>query len=63
MIETIIIYLLFPISLIIVGVLIWYIRRILQILENNSLEMNERFASFHQFLEETYQMDSKQSDS
>lgn len=57
MIEAIIIYLLFPISIVIIGVLIWYINKILQIIENNSLEINERFSSFHEFMEETYKMD------
>lgn len=57
MIEAIIIYLLFPISIAIIGVLIWYINKILQIIENNSLEINERFSSFHEFMEETYKMD------
>jgi len=57
MIEAIIIYLLFPISIIVIGILVWYINKILQIIENNSLEINERFSSFHQFMEETYKMD------
>ena len=57
MIEASIIYLLFPISIVIIGVLIWYINKILQIIENNSLEINERFSSFHEFMEETYKMD------
>ena len=57
MIESIVVYLLFPISLVSIGVLVWYIKRILQVIEDNSLELNERFASFHSFLEETYKMD------
>lgn len=57
MIESIIVYFLFPISLISIGVLVWYIKKILQVVEDNSLELNERFISFHNFLEETYKMD------
>lgn len=53
----IIIYLLFPISLVACGVLVWYIRKILLIMEEQSLELNERFSAFHSFLEETYNMD------
>lgn len=57
MIEQIIIYFLFPVTLIACGLLVWYIRRILSIMEEQSLEMNERFSVFHTFLEETYNMD------
>ena len=57
MIEQIIIYFLFPVTLIACGLLIWYIKRILSIMEEQSLEMNERFSVFHTFLEETYNMD------
>lgn len=57
MIEQIIIYFLFPVTLITCGLLVWYIRRILSIMEEQSLEMNERFSVFHTFLEETYNMD------
>ena len=54
MIEQIIIYFLFPVTLIACGLLVWYIRKILSIMEEQSLEMNERFSVFHTFLEETY---------
>lgn len=57
MIESIVAYFLFPISLVSIGVLVWYINRILQVVEDNSLELNEKFNSFHNFLEETYKMD------
>jgi len=53
----IIIYFLFPLSLVVCGVLLWYIRKLLIIIEDNSLEMKERFSAFHDFLEETYNMD------
>ena len=57
MIEQIIIYFLFPVTLIACGLLVWYIRKILSIMEEQSLEMNERFSVFHTFLEETYNSD------
>ena len=57
MIETIIVYLLFPLAIISNAVLLWYIRKLLDTIEDNSLEMKERFNSFHEFLDETYEMD------
>ncbi len=57
MIEQIIIYFLFPVTLIACGLLVWYIRRILSIVEEQSTELNERFSVFHTFLNETYNMD------
>jgi len=57
MIEQVIIYFLFPLSIVACGILTWYIRRILSIMEDRSLELNERFSVFHTFLEETYNMD------
>ena len=47
----------FPLSIIFNGVLLWYIRKLLGIIEDNSIEMKERFSAFHNFLEETYNMD------
>jgi|TARA_R110000851_G_scaffold329527_1_gene501474 hypothetical protein len=57
MIETIIVYLLFPLAIISTAVLLWYIRKLLDTIEDNSLEMKERFNAFHEFLDETYKMD------
>lgn len=57
MIEIVICYVLFPISVIATGTMVWYVRKILSIVEEQSLEMNERFKSFHSFLEETHNMD------
>ncbi len=57
MIEQIIIYFLFPLSIIACGMLVWYIRKILSVMEERSLEINERFSVFHDFLEETYNSD------
>ena len=57
MIEQVIIYFLFPLSLIACGLLTWYIRKVLSIMEEQSTELNERFSVFHTFLEETYNMD------
>ena len=57
MIETIICYVLFPILLAIIGIMVWYVNRILSIIEEQSIEINERFKAFHSFLEETHNMD------
>ncbi len=57
MIETLIIYLLFPLAIIFNAVLLWYIRKLLNIIEDNSVELKERFNTFHEFLDETYRMD------
>lgn len=57
MLEGIIIYFLFPTAVITISLLIWYIRKILSIIEDRSLEIRERFDSFHIFLDETYKMD------
>ena len=57
MIETLIIYLLFPLAIIFNAILLWYIRKLLSIIEDNSVEMKERFSAFHNFLDETYKMD------
>jgi hypothetical protein len=57
MIETLIIYLLFPLAIIFNAVLLWYIRKLLNIIEDNSIELKERFNTFHEFLDETYKMD------
>lgn len=57
MIEQTIIYFLFPLVIVACGLLIWYIRKILSIMEEQSLEMSERFSVFHIFLEETYNSD------
>ncbi len=57
MIETIICYVLFPILIAIIGIMIWYVNRVLSIIEDRSLEISERFRAFHLFLEETYKMD------
>lgn len=57
MIEQTIIYFLFPLAIVACGLLVWYIRRILSIMEEQSLEMSERFSVFHAFLEETYNSD------
>ena len=57
MIEALIIYLLFPLAIVFNAVLLWYIRKILAIIEDNSIEMKERFSTFHEFLDETYKMD------
>ncbi len=39
------------------GVLVWYTRRLLNLIEENSIELRERFRVFHKFLDETYKMD------
>ena len=57
MIELIICYVLFPISLAIIGIMVWNVKKILSIIEEQSLEMNERFKIFYSFLEETHNMD------
>lgn len=57
MIELIIIYFLFPAAVISSAVLSWYIKKLLMIIEENSVEMKERFSAFHNFLDETYKMD------
>ena len=57
MIETLIIYLLFPLAIIFNAVLLWYIKKLLNIIEDNSIELKERFNTFHEFLDETYKMD------
>ncbi len=57
MIETILAYIVLPLSIIVSSVLFWYVRRLLNIIENNSVELRERFRVFHHFLDETYKMD------
>mgnify|MGYP003154943348 FL=1 len=57
MIETLIIYLLFPLAIIFNAILLWYIKKLLNIIEDNSVELKERFNTFHEFLDETYKMD------
>lgn len=57
MIESLIIYLLFPLLVIFNAVLLWYIKKLFSIMEDNALELKERFSAFHNFLEETYNMD------
>ena len=57
MIENIFLFFLLPISITINGILIWYSRRLLNLIEENSLELRERFRAFHTFLDETYKMD------
>lgn len=57
MIETLIIYIIFPLAIVFNAILLWYIRKLLNIIEDNSVEMKERFNTFHEFLDETYKMD------
>ena len=57
MIETLIIYILFPLAIAFNAILLWYIRKLLNIIEDNSVELKERFNTFHEFLDETYKMD------
>ena len=57
MIESIFLFFLLPISIILNFVLIWYSARLLRLIEENSLELRERFRVFHTFLDETYKMD------
>ena len=57
MIENIILFFLLPISILLNGILIWYSRRLLNLIEENSIELRERFRVFHSFLDETYKMD------
>jgi len=57
MIENIFLFFLLPLSLFINGVLVWYSRRLLNLIENNSVELRERFRVFHAFLDKTYKMD------
>jgi len=57
MIEAIISYVLFPISVAVICIMVWYIRKMLSVIEDQSIEMNERFKSFHMFLDETHSMD------
>lgn len=57
MIETLIIYILFPLAIVFNAILLWYIRKLLNIIEDNSVELKERFNTFHEFLDETYKMD------
>jgi len=57
MIETLIIYLLLPLAIAFNIILLWYIRKLLNIIEDNSVELKERFNTFHEFLDETYKMD------
>ena len=57
MIETILAYIVLPLSIIVSSVLFWYVRRLLNLIEDNSVELRERFRAFHLFLDETYKMD------
>lgn len=57
MIESIFLFFLLPTSIIINFVLIWYSARLLRLIEEDSLELRERFRVFHTFLDETYKMD------
>lgn len=57
MIEALIVYLLFPLAIVFNAILLWYIRKLLIIIEDNSVELKERFNTFHEFLDETYKMD------
>ena len=57
MIETLILYFLFPLAIAFNIILLWYIRKLLIIIEDNSIELKERFNTFHEFLDETYKMD------
>ena len=57
MIESIFLFFLLPTSIIINFVLTWYSARLLRLIEEDSLELRERFRVFHTFLDETYKMD------
>jgi hypothetical protein len=57
MIEALLIYLLLPLAIAFNVVLLWYIKKLLVTIEDNSIEMKERFNTFHEFLDETYKMD------
>ena len=57
MIENIFLFFLLPLSLFVNGVLAWYTRGLLNLVEENSIELRERFRVFHTFLDETYEMD------
>lgn len=57
MIESIFLFFLLPLSLVANGILIWYTRRLLTLIEENSVELRERFRVFHEFLDKTYKMD------
>tara|TARA_R110001606_G_scaffold15039_8_gene62371 strand:- start:440 stop:727 length:288 start_codon:yes stop_codon:yes gene_type:complete len=57
MIEALLIYLLLPLVVAFNVVLLWYIKKLLVTIEDNSIEMKERFNTFHEFLDETYKMD------
>lgn len=57
MIETILAYIVLPLFIIVSSVLFWYVRRLLNLIEDNSVELRERFRAFHLFLDETYKMD------
>ena len=57
MIENIFLFFLLPLSLLANGILVWYSRRLLTLIEDNSVELRERFRVFHTFLDETYKMD------
>lgn len=57
MIDTILAYIVLPLFIIVSSVLFWYVRRLLNLIEDNSVELRERFRAFHLFLDETYKMD------
>lgn len=57
MIEAILAYIVLPLAIVTSSVLFWYVRRLLNLIEDNAVELRERFRAFHLFLDETYKMD------
>ena len=50
-------YVLLPISIFVIVILLWYIKKIISIFDDMANEMRQRFEVFHQFMEETNKMD------
>lgn len=57
MIDDILLFFILPVSIVFNLMLIWYSKRLLNILDENSVELRERFKVFHTFLDETYKLD------
>lgn len=57
MFSDILLFLILPVSILFNGVLIWYSKRLLNLIDESSIELRERFKVFHAFLDETYKLD------
>ena len=57
MIDNILLFFILPVSILSNLMLIWYSKRLLNIIDEGSVELRERFRIFHSFLDETYKLD------